>query len=284
MNTMKEILRGVMIGISNIIPGVSGGTMMVSMGIYDKIISSITNMPKHFIRSFKTLFPYGVGMLIGIVGLSFFIEELFARYPLETAMAFVGLIFGGIPMIMKKVKSKQRDYIGVLLLLLFFVMILGMGFLGDNHINRSIEFSLTQGAIIFLVGIIAAATMVIPGVSGSMILLLLGYYNPILSLVNQTVKAMISFDVQLIIQNTLVLAPFGIGVIIGIFAVAKLIEYLLSKFEQRTYYAILGLILASPFVVLKEIGVSTIQVSSVLVGVVTFIIGFAMAYYLGREN
>lgn len=284
MNKIKDILRGVMIGISNIIPGVSGGTMMVSMGIYDKIISSITSLPKHFIRSFKTLLPYGIGMVIGIVGLSFFIEQLFTGFPLETAMAFVGLIFGGIPMIMKKVKTKQRDFVGIMLLLLFFALILGMGFLGDNHINRSIELNFTQGVIIFLVGIIAAATMVIPGVSGSMILLLLGYYNPILSLVNQTVKAMISFDIQLIIQNGLMLAPFAIGVIIGIFAVAKLIEYLLSKFEQRTYYAILGLIIASPFVVLKEIGISTIQVSSVLLGVITFTIGFVMAYYLGKER
>lgn len=284
MNKIKDILRGVMIGISNIIPGVSGGTMMVSMGIYDKIISSITSLPKHFIRSFKTLLPYGIGMVIGIVGLSFFIEQLFTGFPLETAMAFVGLIFGGIPMIMKKVKTKQRDFVGIMLLLLFFALILGMGFLGDNHINRSIELNFTQGVIIFLVGIIAAATMVIPGVSGSMILLLLGYYNPILSLVNQTVKAMISFDIQLIIQNGLMLAPFAIGVIIGIFAVAKLIEYLLSKFEQRTYYAILGLIIASPFVVLKEIGISTIQVSSVLIGVITFTIGFIMAYYLGKER
>ena len=284
MNKIKDILRGVMIGISNIIPGVSGGTMMVSMGIYDKIISSITSLPKHFIRSFKTLLPYGIGMVIGIVGLSFFIEQLFTGFPLETAMAFVGLIFGGIPMIMKKVKTKQRDFVGIMLLLLFFALILGMGFLGDNHINRSIELNFTQGVIIFLVGIIAAATMVIPGVSGSMILLLLGYYNPILSLVNQTVKAMISFDIQLIIQNGLMLAPFAIGVIIGIFVVAKLIEYLLSKFEQRTYYAILGLIIASPFVVLKEIGISTIQVSSVLLGVITFTIGFVMAYYLGKER
>ena len=223
-------------------------------------------------------------MVIGIVGLSFFIEQLFTGFPLETAMAFVGLIFGGIPMIMKKVKTKQRDFVGIMLLLLFFALILGMGFLGDNHINRSIELNFTQGVIIFLVGIIAAATMVIPGVSGSMILLLLGYYNPILSLVNQTVKAMISFDIQLIIQNGLMLAPFAIGVIIGIFVVAKLIEYLLSKFEQRTYYAILGLIIASPFVVLKEIGISTIQVSSVLLGVITFTIGFVMAYYLGKER
>lgn len=95
---------------------------------------------------------------------------------------------------------------------------------------------------------------------------------------------MISFDMQLIIQNGLILAPFVLGVIIGIFAVAKLIEYLLSKYEQRTYYAILGLILASPFVVLKEIGISTIQASSVLIGAVTFTIGFAMAFYLGKEK
>ena len=136
---------------------------------------------------------------------------------------------------------------------------------------------------LFAVGVVASATMVIPGVSGSMILMALGYYSPILETVSGTVKAPSPFDIGTILHNVGIIAPFGIGVLIGIYAVAKVIEYLLKKHERKTYFAILGLVFASPFAVLMGIGIGTISVMSVVVGIVTFAVGFVIAYYLGRE-
>jgi len=97
MKFIFDILRGCAIGIANIIPGVSGGTLAVSMGIYDKIISSVTGLFRHFKKSIITLLPYGIGMVVGLLGLSFIIEFLFARYPLPTVLLFIGLILGGVP-------------------------------------------------------------------------------------------------------------------------------------------------------------------------------------------
>ena len=97
MGFFKDILRGVMIGVANIIPGVSGGTMMVSMGIYDKIIGAVNNIFKEWKQSLKTLLPYAIGMLLGIAGLSFCITYFFEHFPLQTAFLFIGLIFGGLP-------------------------------------------------------------------------------------------------------------------------------------------------------------------------------------------
>ena len=105
MSFIKDILRGAMIGVANIIPGVSGGTMMVSMGIYDKIIGAINNIFKQWKQSIKTLFPYLVGMLLSIAGLSFCIDYFFGRFPLPTAFLFIGLIFGGLPVIFRRLKG-----------------------------------------------------------------------------------------------------------------------------------------------------------------------------------
>ena len=121
----------------------------------------------------------------------------------------------------------------------------------------------------------------IPGVSGSMMLLLLGYYNPIVSAIKDFVTALVSFDMQGILKGCGVLAPAGIGIVIGIFAIAKLIEIIFEKFPLQAYWAIIGLIVASPFAVLLMAQLGTITVVSVAVSIVTFAIGFVIAMKLG---
>lgn len=282
MKMLKEILKGIVIGIANIIPGVSGGTMMVSMGIYDKIIGSINQLLRHFVQSIKTLFPYIIGMGIGIVGLSFAIEYLFGNFPLQTALLFIGLILGGLPVILKKVKGRKPEALGIALFLLFFALIIGIQMLKNGN---DVTLTLNLGLIIklFFIGVLASATMVIPGVSGSMILMAVGYYNPIIETVNGFIKAVFAFHISEAFSYVGILLPFGIGVVLGIFAIAKLIEFLLSRFERLTYFAILGLIVASPVAVLMGIGVGTLTVVTVLTSIVTFAIGFVTAYFLGRE-
>ena len=135
MSFILDIIRGAVIGVANIIPGVSGGTMMVTMGIYDKLIGSITGIFKQFKKSIKTLLPYGIGMVVGIVAFAFLLKKvLIPKFPLPTAFAFIGLIVGGVPLLVKKTKaSKKANLVPcVLLFALFFAMIIGMQFLGKG--------------------------------------------------------------------------------------------------------------------------------------------------------
>ena len=136
---------------------------------------------------------------------------------------------------------------------------------------------------LFFIGLIASATMVVPGVSGSMILLLIGYYNPILSTVTGFFDAVKAVDFAVAMDKALILIPFGIGVVIGIFAIAKLIEILLKNYEAMTFSAILGLVVASPFAILIKSGIPALSFGNVSVSVVTFAVGFIIAYALGRE-
>ncbi len=294
MRFIKDILCGILMGIANIIPGVSGGTMAVSMGIYDRIIGSITNLFKQFKKSVLTLLPYGIGMAAAIIGLSYFIETFFEKYPLQTGSLFVGLILGGVPILIKKVSngssperkndSRVFDVISVVLFLVFFALIIFLQIFGSGKEAKiTLSVSIIQMIKLFVIGVIASATMVIPGVSGSMILLILGYYNPIIETINSTIKALSPWDFNTILHNIAILAPFGVGVLVGIFAIAKVIEFLLSRYEKRTYFAILGLVIASPFAIYMGIGVGIITAASIIVSVLTFAIGFLIAYFLGRE-
>lgn len=284
MKLLKDILKGVIIGISNIIPGVSGGTMAVSMGIYDTIISSITNLFKDFKKSILTLLPYIIGMLLGIGGLSFAIEYLFGHFPLQTGLLFIGLILGGLPSITKRLKGKGFSITNASLFLLFFAAIILLQlFSGERLAVLTQNFEVVQTIKLFLVGMIASATMVIPGVSGSLILMLLGFYTPVVETISNFIKGLIALDQAAILGGFIILIPFGLGVVIGIFVIAKLIEFLLARFEAPTYSSILGLVIASPIVVFMTLEGITLNITSILTSVVTLVLGYFIAFRLGNE-
>ena len=123
--------------------------------------------------------------------------------------------------------------------------------------------------------------MIIPGVSGSMMLLLLGYYNPIIASIKNFITALAAFDIAGILRECGVLVPMGIGIVVGIFAIAKIIEVIFEKFPIQAFWAIIGLIVASPIAILLMGNIGTISVISVLVSVVTFAVGFVVAMKLG---
>ncbi len=279
---VKNLLKGMVMGIANIIPGVSGGTMAVSMGIYDKLIHCVTHLFKEFKESMKFLIPIFLGIGIALVGLSFIIEPAFEYFPLQTNCLFVGLIVGGLPAVCKKVKGKGIKVSYIIPFLVFFGVVVGMAAMGETEgAAADLTFGFVSVIKLFIVGIIASATMVIPGVSGSMMLLLMGYYNPIVSAIKNFVTALAAFDVPGILQGCGILIPMGIGIVVGIFAIAKLIEIIFEKFSIQAYWAIIGLIIASPFAIFLLGEVGTITVLSVLASVVTFAAGFVIAMKLG---
>ncbi len=278
-----NVLRGMVIGIANVIPGVSGGTMMVSMGIYDKLILVLTHFIKRMKEAVALLVPIGIGMLLSIaVFAKIFSEILFPRFPLQTNLFFIGLILGGLPVIYGKVKGKSIKVPQILAFVLFFVMVVGFALVGEGgDASADISFSVVNVIKLFGVGIIAAATMVIPGVSGSMIMMILGYYNTIIDTINDFINALKAFDIAAMLQTFVVLVPFGIGVVVGVVAVAKLIEFMLKKFPEVTYWAIIGLIVASPFAILIMMQVGAIGIVEILTGVVLLAVGFVISLKLG---
>lgn len=284
---MKEavlnILRGMVIGIANVIPGVSGGTLMVSMGIYDKLILVLTHFIKRMKEAVALLVPIAVGMLLSIaIFAKVFSEVLFPKFPLQTNLFFIGLILGGLPVIYGKVKGNTIRVPQIIAFVLFFVMVTGFALVGEGGgASADISFSVGNVLKLFGVGIIAAATMVIPGVSGSMIMMILGYYNTIIDTINTFINALKAFDIAAALDTFVVLVPFGVGVLFGVVAVAKLIEFMLKKFPLVTYWAIIGLIAASPFAILIMMEVGAVGVIEIITGVILLAAGFFISLKLG---
>lgn len=281
MRFISDMIKGIFIGIANIIPGVSGGTMAVSMGIYDNIIYSLTHLFKEPKKCIQLLLPYGIGAVLGLAGLSFIIEFLFIHYPIQTNLFFIGLILGGLPIIVKRIRIKRVDIGHASSFLLFFALIIALNFLNNNGQEVTITLSLIEVLKLFLIGVIASATMVIPGVSGSMILMLMGYYQPILTMINDCLRAMIHFDIADLINPVFVLIPFGLGVVIGIFAIAKLIEILLKHYESMTFCAILGLVVASPIAILMNVSFAGMNPLIFFSSLICLVIGCIISAYLG---
>lgn len=281
---LKMILKGVVIGVANIIPGVSGGTMAVSMGIYDKIIHAATHLLSEFKKSMKVLIPILIGAALGLVVVARVIQIMFDKAPLQTNLMFVGLIVGGLPAMTKKVKGQSIRLPYIIACVLFFAFVVGLAAMGETEgAAADMTFNAINVVKLFGVGIVASATMVIPGVSGSMILMIMGYYNPILKEVNRFIDNLVSFNVPGLIDGCAVLVPFGIGVVVGIFAIAKLIEIIFTKFPYVAYWAIIGLIIASPFAILMMNSLGTISVVTVLTGIVALAVGIVVAMKLGEE-
>ena len=291
MNFLFDVIKGILIGVANIIPGVSGGTMMVSMGVYEKIIGVINNLFKDIKKSILTLLPLGIGMVLGVAVFSFIIPWTLEVYPFPTSFCFIGLILGGVPAIVKPAKEslakegKSISLAHIVAFAFFFVLAVGMAAMNETQ-STSANFDLNPlfMFMIFLVGMVAAATMVIPGVSGSLVLMILGFYAGIMDAISGFIASVFAFNWAQILYYVGILAPFGIGVIVGIFAVAKLIEWLFAKFPSITYSGILGLIVASPIAIVIKMGHNNINILTIIIGIILLVVGTWFTYWFGKKT
>lgn len=294
MTFVIDIIKGVFIGIANIIPGVSGGTMALSLGIYDKLIGAVSGFAKNRRDSLITLTPIVIGVLIGLVGFTYLIEYLLSQYTFITCMAFIGLILGGLPMICRKLRTVLKasgSAIGISGILSFVILFSVAVFLpllkSETETMQVLVPSLFMTVIIFLIGIIASATMVIPGVSGSMVLMILGYYYGILNSIKTFFNALKSFDVSVMINEALILVPCTLGILLGIFLIARLITYLFDHYAIQTYCAILGLVISSPFAIIYNTGLISlskdITAATIVTGIICAVVGFVLTNFVGEK-
>ena len=284
MKWFLDVLRGAVIGLANVIPGVSGGTMMVSMGIYDKLIYSINNLFKKFRECFKILLPYLVGMVLAILAGSFALKKAFGDFPLPTNALFIGLILGSLPLILKQMKGEKIGWQGALAFVLLFALVVGLK-LAEAENRTAISLNIGTVFLMVLLGAICSAAMVIPGVSGSMILKTLGFYEPIVTeAIPGLVKGITGGNWDAVLSNLGILLPFLIGIVAGIFGIAKLIEVLMNKWKGRTYCGILGMVTASPVVILMDTKIyAGFNAVICIVSVLLLAAGALIAFKLGGD-
>ena len=275
-----DVLRGAVMGVSNIIPGVSGGTMAVSMGIYDRVIYAVNNLFKQFRKSFKELLPILIGVLIGLFAFAALIGTLLGTKSYEipitrlpTNFAFIGLILGGLPAIYKRVNMKSAKVPGIILFLVFLALVVVLPLLNPPE-ARTVDHSVGTVLLMVLLGAIASSTMVIPGISGSMIMMLLGYYNSIINAMNDLRGGDWS--------SLVLLLPYVIGLLVGIVSIAKLMNFLLKKYAALTFCAIFGLVIGSPVALLMQ-NRECFRIANAgnwIASIICLAIGFAVAWFM----
>ncbi len=272
------MLKGMIIGVANIIPGVSGGTLMIILGLYEDVINTISHFFKNWKKNLKFIIPLAIGMGLSILLLSKVIKVCLEKYPFPTTFFFLGLVLGGIPLLWNKAKASKKRISNWIVFFITFAIVLVFAFIKEgNFVVDLTTLTPSMYIVLFVVGMISAATMVIPGISGSLVLMLLGYYEPIID----TIKNLTDFS--LLGHNLLILIPFWIGIVVGIVLVAKLIEYLLHKYPIKTYYGVLGFVLASLIAIIKPIFGVTPSILEVIIAIILVIGGGVIAYKLGDK-
>lgn len=277
-----NMLKGGAIGLAMIIPGVSGGTLAVLLGVYDKIIDSVGNLFKKFKDSVLFLLPIALGAVLAFAALYYPLKYALMYAPFPTILLFAGLMLGSIPDLIKKSETngfKKIDTVGIVLSCALVVGICFIPSIGD--VNLSADMKVWEYFLLLLMGMLASCALVVPGVSGSMLMLIFGYYAPLLA----TISALrTSFG-----HSVLVLATFAVGLVVGFFTIAKLMQLLLKKFRRTTYWCIVGFVIGSvPAVIITffhEYGdnlatyLAPVQIAC---GVLCFVLGAVATFALTR--
>ncbi len=275
-NDLLIFLKGFVIGSSMSVPGVSGGTMAILLGIYDKLIGAISNFLKDIKGNFIFLIKFCIGAAVGIGSLAFLIKWLLETHTIPVSFFFLGAVIGGIPALYKKTKEKPLGIASAVYFLLGLGIVISIGFIPTGNVSISIGSGLSHYVMLLVTGIIIALALVLPGISTSHMLLVLGMYDALLTAITE-------FDLIFI-------GILGIATVIGIFLITKPLEWTMNRFPHQTYCMIIGFVLGSTFEIFRDKILPAVPsdtdalwwIFSALMSVVTFVLGMKAILFLSR--
>ena len=296
-------MNGVAFGITETIPGVSAGTIAIILGFYHELIEAINNFTSDYKKYLSFLLPLSLGVATGVLTFSSITHHLLTNHSFPTMAFFIGLIVGIIPLIYAKLKDGKNEKDGengknfpwrasqVALVVCPMLFVMAISHLrGEAAVNPEEIINYIDGRFmlfIFFSGILAAAALVIPGISGSFVLLLLGIYPLAIYCVSQLRFLLADVtNIPLMLSIASVLVPLGIGVIIGGLSTARLIEKLLKNHHKTVYSIILGLLVGSVYSLFRDpiVYQSGISAPIIAVGTVTFLCGCALSFSIGKKR
>ncbi|HCV1518171.1 TPA: DUF368 domain-containing protein [Staphylococcus aureus] len=270
-----NILKGFAMGTSDLVPGVSGGTIALLLGIYNQFIASISGIfSRRFWPSFTFLIPIIIGMLLAMGSLSNLFNYLLSQHHIPTMFFFGGLIIGIVPYLLKisnyKTSFTTKHYMMVIAGIAILIVITLMNN-GDKHAGETL--TLSTGLIIkyFIAGMCASSAMLLPGISGSFMLLVFGVYGTVMLAISEVVK--------LNFTGLPILLAVGFGVLAGFIISSKIIQYFLTHHKLMAFALIIGFVVGSLFAVFPGLPTNIVMW---FVSLVVFIIGFIVSLTLGR--
>ncbi|HGX1081211.1 TPA: DUF368 domain-containing protein [Staphylococcus aureus] len=270
-----NILKGFAMGTSDLVPGVSGGTIALLLGIYNQFIASISGIfSRRFWPSFTFLIPIIIGMLLAMGSLSNLFNYLLSQHLIPTMFFFGGLIIGIVPYLLKisnyKTSFTTKHYMMVIAGIAILIVITLMNN-GDKHAGETLTLSTSLIIKYFIAGMCASSAMLLPGISGSFMLLVFGVYGTVMLAISEVVK--------LNFAGLPILLAVGFGVLAGFIISSKIIQYFLTHHKLMTFALIIGFVVGSLFAVFPGLPTNIVMW---FVSLVVFIIGFIVSLTLGR--
>ncbi len=279
MKIFIDFIKGIIIGIGNIAPGVSGSAIAISMGIYEKLITAVDDFFKKPILAIKSVWKYTVGILIGSAISVLLISKLITNYPVTVSSLFIGLIIGGIPVIISKIDTKNIKVKDIIFFILFMIVTIALPLIFVDSSNIA---SMQNTIMVLVMGLVAAFSIVVPGVSGSMLLMIFGYYVPLNTSFSEIIVALFGLDFSKILYNVFLLIPFLIGLVVGVILTVKLIKYLIKHYYNTVNFSILGVIVASPFPIILNLDLKNVQLLDTILAIALLLFGIIVSVLLYR--
>ncbi len=271
---MKEkiilIFKGIIVGLGKIIPGVSGAMLAITLGIYDKCVYAISNFTKNIKDNMNLLFYIGIGLVLSIGIFSNLVIFLLNNYYMITMCFFIGLIIGGLPKLYSESKINVKKVSNIIVITLAFIIIIILNSFSPDHTVK------TEANFVTLIGIgfLESFAMIVPGISGTALLMLVGYYDLVILRFSQI------FNIMSLFETTKFFIPFGLGMLIGVIIMSKIINICFKKYPIKTYCAIVGLILSSIYILVIEVFKVTLGFKLFFISLLFIIIGSMISYIL----
>ncbi len=267
MGYLINMFRGFCMALADSVPGVSGGTVAFILGFYDKFVLSLNNIifgnKKERKDALIFLIKLGIGWVIGMIIASLVLTSLFDKYIYQVSSVFLGFIIFSIPLIIKEEKETLKNNYKYLIYTILGILIVSLityfNPVSSTGINLD-NLNLGLAIYIFLSAMIAISAMILPGISGSTLLLIFGLYLPIINAIKEFLHLNFSYF--------LVLMIFGLGVIAGIILIIKLVKTTLEKYRSQTMYLIIGLMLGSLYAI--AMGPMTLEIPKPPISLSTF--------------
>lgn len=276
MKYIKLALQGFIIGIGKIIPGVSGAMFAMLFGVYEKALKIISNLKKELKGNFLFMSVLGLSVLSAIVFGSNIINKCLNNYYIETMFLFIGMMCAGIKSLFQNIKGKKIDKKSKAIAFIISISLVIISLIDINGSTGEVPKNLFTVIMLFISGFLDIAASIIPGICGTALLMILGYYDTVIAALGSLL------DISNIANNLFVLLPFGLGMVIGAFIISKMISYLFKNYKDATYYAIFCFAIASIIILFVKTITTPFDISRLLISVVLFIIGWIIVKLIDK--
>lgn len=271
MKYIKLALQGFIIGIGKIIPGVSGAMFAMMFGVYERALKVISNLKNELKGNFTFISILGCSVLLAIIFGSNIIDKCLDKYYIQTMFLFIGMMIAGIKPLLKNVKGQRLSVKNMVLTISISVILLVISLIDFQNGGGSIPKNLFSIVMLFVSGFLDAMATIIPGICGTALLMILGYYDTVISSLGDI------FNFSNFGHNVFVLFPFVTGLIVGVIVVSKFVSYLFKNYKIEAYYTIIGFAIMSIIILFIKAVSVPYEVYELLVSIILLVIGFVIA-------